>query len=217
MMPMEPEGDPLVLLTGATGAETRALVALDHRFGSIRSSTTEPLIARMRLLWWSEALAALDDGPAPAVPVLLDLQRDVLPHGVTGAALALWSDAWETLVDPAATEPERIAMLDRRGRDLFEAVARAGDRAGPGVAAAGACWSLADAAPGRGATPAQRTARREAAAIRWREAAAAAWPRAARPFLVGAQAALDDRRGLGAAARTAAFMLTGRIGLAGTR
>ena len=213
MMPPEPEGDPLVLLTGSMGVGTHALVALDRQFESIWSTTTEPVIAQMRLLWWSQALSALDDSPAPAVPILQDLQRDVLPRGVTGAMLATWADPWETLLDPAATDAERIAMLDRRGSVLFGAVASISGSTGPGVAAAGACWSLADAAQWGSATSAHRAAWREAARTRWGDAVAASWPRAARPFLVSAHAALHDRRGVGPAVRTAGFMLTGRTGL----
>ena len=108
---------------------------------------------------------------------------------------------------------ERIAMLDRRGSALFGAVASISGSTGPGVAAAGACWSLADAAQWSSATSAHRAAWREAARTRWGDAVAASWPRAARPFLVSAHAALHDRRGVGPAVRTAGFMLTGRTGL----
>lgn len=209
--------DPLTLLAGPGDDGRRPLLALDRQFASIRASTTEPLIGQMRLLWWHDALAALDTAPAPAVPILQDLQRHVLPRGVTGPRLAEWSELWEALIDPTIDEPERVAIVDRRGALLFDTLAVMHGATAPGIAVAGACWSLADAARWSDATPSQQDARGAAARARWRAALAEPWPRAARPFLLVAHAALTDTRGAAAALRTAGFMLTGRTALFGAR
>ena len=129
-------------------AETRAalsaLFALDERFGGIVSTTTEPMIGLMRLAWWREALEKLNREPAPAEPLLGLLAEQVLPHGVTGAALAAIEDGWAALIDG---EPDAEAITRHgceRGRNLFAAAAALLGADDPRLPAAGEIWALAD-------------------------------------------------------------------------
>ncbi|RZM37470.1 MAG: hypothetical protein EOP67_01085 [Sphingomonas sp.] len=61
------------------------LFALDSRLAGIVRATREPMVGQMRLTWWHEALTKLDREPAPAEPLLRDVQRHLLPAGVSGA------------------------------------------------------------------------------------------------------------------------------------
>ncbi len=75
-----------------------AVHALDLELAKVVATTTEPMIGRIRLAWWRERLEALER-EVPAQPVLQALAADVLPHGVSGAMLAGFEDAWLALLD----------------------------------------------------------------------------------------------------------------------
>jgi phytoene synthase len=127
-------------------AGLRALFALDAALGQVLRTTREPMVGQMRLAWWREALARLDNAPAPAEPVLQALAANVLAHGVTGAALAEMVDGWEPLlgtIDAAA-----IADHGRlRGGVLFaQAGLLLGVAADDPLDEAGQGWALADLA-----------------------------------------------------------------------
>ncbi|MDH7971126.1 hypothetical protein QH494_02940 [Sphingomonas sp. AR_OL41] len=125
-----------------------ALFALDEVLGQILRTGREPLISQMRLTWWHDALTRLDTAPPPAEPILQALFDDVLPRGVSGAALATMVEGWEALLDPGPREAEGRALFgDRRGGDLFRAAgAVLGARGNPPLALAGSGWALADLA-----------------------------------------------------------------------
>jgi 15-cis-phytoene synthase len=155
-------------------AGLEALLALDGTLGGILRTTREPLVGQMRLTWWADALAALDDRPPPAQPVLEALARDVLPHGVTGAELAGMVDGWEALLDEPADLSTHAAA---RGGRLFAAAARVLAGEAPGVAsvaAAGEGWALADLAGNL--SDAGEAARARAAAAERLAAGPRRWP-----------------------------------------
>lgn len=132
------------LALGYAPAERRvaltALFALDGRLRAIARAAREPLIGLMRLTWWREALERLDGAPAPAEPLLRSLAAEVLPLGITGAALARLTGAWERVVegevDWGAVAVERAV--------LFELAADLLGRHDARVAPAGAAWALTD-------------------------------------------------------------------------
>jgi len=127
----------------ARRAALAALFALDDVLAAVLRTTRDPMVGQMRLTWWHDALTALDHAPPPAQPVLRQLARDVLPLGVTGAALAGIVEGWEELLaaDPI---PDAALLAFARGRGgLFVA---GGVGAGDPLAAAGAGWALADLA-----------------------------------------------------------------------
>jgi phytoene synthase len=133
---------PLEVRPGVT-----ALFALDDMLARILRTTTEPVIGQMRLTWWYEALTKLDQGSAPAEPVLRALAAEVLPHGVTGTRLAALIDAWEVLLDPDTPKDTTLERYAMRGTILFGAAATIlGASPGDPVAPAGRGWALADLA-----------------------------------------------------------------------
>ena len=71
-----------------------ALWALDLELGAVVAGASDAMIAEIKLAWWREALERLDHAPPPAQPVLQALAAQVLPRGVTGAALARLEDGW---------------------------------------------------------------------------------------------------------------------------
>ena len=71
-----------------------ALWALDLELGAVVTGASDAMIAEIKLAWWREALERLDHAPPPAQPVLQALAAEVLPRGVTGAALARLEDGW---------------------------------------------------------------------------------------------------------------------------
>lgn len=162
-------------------AGLEALFALDARLGEVVRTTREPLLGEMRLVWWRDALIALDTGPVPAEPVLAALAGHALPSGVRGGALARISEGWRQLLAEPIDDEAMTAFAHDRGAGLFEqgALLLTGSR--HGVAAAGEGWALADLA-GRVrdagvAGRARDLARERLAVIGQRR-----WPRALRPL-----------------------------------
>ena len=134
-----------LMLTHVPG-DRRAAVAtlwrLDARLGEVLATTSDPAIGMIRLAWWRDALARLDDAPAPAEPLLQAVTTDCLP-AVAGAELALLAEGWGTMVDgdPAALD----AYGAGRGGVLFGLAARLLGRADDAdIRAAGAGWALVD-------------------------------------------------------------------------
>lgn len=188
-------------------ARLAALLALDDRLGAIVRRNREPAIAQMRLVWWFEALGALDRGPAPAEPLLRALAAEVLPAGVAGTELADLVDGWEPLIGDAPLDFDAMAR-DRGGR-LFALAARLLGGTDARVAALGEGWALAD-----WAVHWDREDARALAPTRL-DAFATAWPRPLRPLGALALLARSDLAGgaPGAPARVGRLLLhrlTGR-------
>lgn len=124
-----------------------ALWRLDAALGAALAGGREPMISRIKLAWWREALERLDREPAPAEPVLKALAEHVLPAAVAGADLAAMEGGWAILASPEALTPGELTTYARaRGALLFQYSARLlGD---PGIALeeAGEAWALVDLA-----------------------------------------------------------------------
>jgi phytoene synthase len=71
-----------------------ALFGIDAELGAVVAGTTEPMIGEIRLAWWREALEGLDGGTVPAQPLLQLVAAELLPRGISGAALAGLEDRW---------------------------------------------------------------------------------------------------------------------------
>jgi phytoene synthase len=132
----------------AARAGLDALLALDDVLSGIVATTREPLVGQMRLTWWYEALLALDAAPAPAHPVLRELQAHVLLRGVTGRMVAAMVDGWEALLDREPLDAGRLdAYAEGRGAQLFAVAATMiGAPGNDALNAAGRGWALADLA-----------------------------------------------------------------------
>ncbi len=169
-----------------------ALWALDEMLGAILRSGRDPMVTQLRLTWWHEALCRLDQAPPPAQPLLKQLGRDVLPSGVTGAALAAMIDGWEVLVDPDPISDN--ALVDyayARGGGLFAAAGvMLGSMRDP-VRLAGQGWALVDLARHSGDSALAARALALAGPL-LDTAMAGRWHRAARPIGMLARLAMAD-------------------------
>lgn len=153
MLVVEVRGEPQRLVLRHAPAAARealaVLFALDERLGDIVRTTREPLVGQMRLTWWRDALTALDEGgPAPAEPVLVEVQRVLLSRGVSGASLAPMAEGWMMILhDGFATDGSAAEYASLRGETLFAAAARVlGAPEGPMLREAGRGWALGDLA-----------------------------------------------------------------------
>lgn len=122
-----------------------ALLALDAALAQLLRTTREPALGQMRLAWWREALARLDQEPAPAEPVLQALEREVLAKGIRGAALVPIVHGWEVLIEEDLLDREALLRFGA-GRGQLFGVAGHAMAAGPRdpLVAAGKGWALAD-------------------------------------------------------------------------
>lgn len=129
-------------------AGLRTLIELDDTLAAVLRGGGEPMLMQMRLIWWRDALAALDAAPPPAVPMLVSVAQTLLGDGVTGAQLAEMATGWEVvLTEPEPDEAALLRFAALRGGMLFEAAAaRLGLARDEKVAAAGQGWALVDLA-----------------------------------------------------------------------
>jgi phytoene synthase len=128
-------------------AAVGALWRLDSALGAALAGGREPMISRIKLAWWREALERLDREPAPAEPVLRELADHVLPAGIGGAELAAMEPGWAVLASPEALAAAELdAYAEARGAGFFRLTARLlGDPAAE-VGEAGEAWALVDLA-----------------------------------------------------------------------
>lgn len=127
-------------------AAVGALWRLDATLGAALAGGREPMIARIKLAWWREALERLDRGPAPAEPVLREVEANLLP-AVTGAELARMEEGWAALADSGTLSAEHLrTYAGRRGGLLFAYTARLLGEDLEGLGPAGEAWALVDLA-----------------------------------------------------------------------
>jgi phytoene synthase len=172
-----------------------ALWRLDVAMGAVLTSGREPMISRIKLAWWREALERLDREPAPAEPVLAALAAHVVPAGVSGAELGAMEEGWSILLSDAPLEPSDLATYARqRGALLFGHSAHLlGAQTETDVRQAGEAWALVDLARHSG-DPAEVEAGMAEAG---RRALPGRWPAKLRPLGMLARLArrdLDPRR-----------------------
>jgi phytoene synthase len=128
-------------------AAVGALWRLDAALGAALAGGREPMISRIKLAWWREALERLDRDPAPAEPVLQELELHVLPAGVAAAELAGMEEGWAALASPEALTPDDLTAYARaRGGRLFRLTAHLLGGPATAVGEAGEAWALVDLA-----------------------------------------------------------------------
>jgi phytoene synthase len=192
-----------------------ALWRLDVTMGAVVARRREPMVARIRLAWWREALERLDGASPPPEPVLQALAAHLLPAGIDGAELAAMEEGWSILLAEGALDADALQTYARlRGGLLFRFSARllgAADKVEPD----GARWALVDLAR-HSANPAEAAAALEAAAG---VAPQRAWSKSLRPLAMLSLLARRDlersppleREGSpGRMLRLARYRLTGR-------
>jgi phytoene synthase len=175
------EQDLILIHTPATAREgLAALLTLDAQLAQIVQTTRQPMVGQMRYTWWHDALAALDEGPAPAQPVLRALAASVVPK--TGAApLAALVDGWEALLDDPVDEEALETHARARGAGLFALAATLLGAADPRVGDAGQGWALADLSRHL-SDPRLAAAARERALTRLGSVGRGRWPAPLRPL-----------------------------------
>lgn len=136
----------LAYVASARRPALESLWRLDAALGAVLTGGREPMLSRIKLVWWRDALVALDSRPAPAEPVLQALAAHVLPRGVTGAELSEMEEGWATLLAEGALDPSELnAYAAARGTTLFRLSARLlGAEASPDQERAGEAWALVD-------------------------------------------------------------------------
>jgi phytoene synthase len=140
--------DRVLALSYVSAARRPALEALwrlDAALGAVLAGGREPMISRIKLAWWREALEKLDRERAPAEPVLQALESHVFPKGVSGAELAGMVDGWEVLLSSEPLTAGELSLYAKsRGALLFFYSAQL--LGGAPQAGAGETWALVDLA-----------------------------------------------------------------------
>ena len=127
-------------------AAVGALWRLDSALGAALAGGREPMIARIKLAWWREALERLDREPAPAEPALLDAATQLLPI-LSGAELAAMEEGWAVLPSRDTLSADELrTYAERRGGLVFRYSARLLEAEADGVDQAGEAWALVDLA-----------------------------------------------------------------------
>ena len=93
------------------------LLALDDRLAEVVLTASQPALGAVKLAWWRDQLAALDEKEPPAEPLLREVAERLLAAGLGGAALAALPEGWMELL-------EEEADPDARGRALFGLMGR---------------------------------------------------------------------------------------------
>ena len=76
------------------------LLAFDHELARTRTVTKEPMLARIRLEWWREAVAeAVGAGKPRAQPIVESLSETIRRHGLTVDQLIALIDAREEEIE----------------------------------------------------------------------------------------------------------------------
>jgi phytoene synthase len=145
-------------------AAVGALWRLDAAMGAVLAGGREPMISRIKLAWWREALERLDRERAPAEPVLSTLAAHVLPAGMSGAGLAAMEEGWAVLLSDQPLQPSDLNLYARqRGALLFGHSANLlGGASDDEVRGAGEAWALVDLARHCGNSEDQQAALTEA-------------------------------------------------------
>ena len=123
------------------------LFMVDAAMGDVVRTTHEPMLGPIRLAWWRERLEELDEGRgAPAEPRLQQVEREVLPRGISGHDVAKLEPGWLRLFDPFPWGRETGEAVWMRGNRLFGLGARLLGESDDRIQAVGGLWALVDVA-----------------------------------------------------------------------
>ena len=128
-------------------AALATLFRIDRAMGDVVRTTKEPMLGPIRLAWWRERLAELDQrGAPPAEPRLEMVAHRLLPRGVSGGDLAALEPGWLRLFDPFPWTAATGEAIWFRGNLLFALAARLLAQQDERIPRAGGLWALVDAA-----------------------------------------------------------------------
>ena len=195
------DADRTLALTYVPAERRPALAALwnlDAALGAVLAGGREPLLSQIKLAWWRDSLARLDEAPPPAEPVLQEVARHVVSRAIRGSQLARMEEGWAILL---SNEPLTRADLENysgaRGALLFRhSTQLLGFQMNERIKRAGEGWALADLARHSNAVDAETAT--ELARERLSDVAAQRWPKQLRPLgMLAILARRDVDRGLG--------------------
>ena len=126
-----------------TRPQLHALWALDERLGAIVSSTSEPAIGEMRLLWWRESIERLSDR-VPDEPLLLAIAEAMGGRNAEAADWGALAEGWYALLHDPLEEEDLTRFATNRGGLLFSLSAEIVGGRQDGLVETGARWALAD-------------------------------------------------------------------------
>lgn len=119
-----------------------ALLAFDHELARTRTVTREPMLARIRLQWWREAVAeAVASGTPRAQPIVESLSETVRRHGFAPERLEALIDAREEEIDgplDVVRAGDALADLELTVLGVDDAVTKQAARA------IGAAWLMGE-------------------------------------------------------------------------
>lgn len=134
-----------------------ALLAFDHELARTRTVTREPMLSRIRLQWWREAVGeAAGEGKPRAQPVVDSLSETIRSHALPASGLIDLIDAREEEIDG----PLDVVRAGHALADLQLGVLGVGDDASRAAARAVAAAWLMGGGPERDALLAEARARR---------------------------------------------------------
>lgn len=170
------------------------LWALDERLGAIVAATREEMLGQIRLAWWRDALAALEEGAPAGEPLLEGLAELLHARNLSPVELARLPEGWTALLVPMPLDAEALgAHAEGRGAALFALSGAILGADHAALADAGSAWALIDL----GARVRDR-ATAEAARILAGEHLSALgrqrWPKPLHPLAVLAMLARHDQR-----------------------
>lgn len=201
--PVTPLDPDRTLALSYVPAERRAALGalwrLDAAMGAVLAGGREPTLSQIKLVWWRDSLAKLDEGRPPAEPVLEEAAAHILPRGIKGKQLARLEEGWSILLSQGALSGDDLARYGLgRGALLFRfSSSLLGFQLSEPVKRAGEGWALADLA--RHSNDVDAKAALAAAAERLAGVTAQRWPGPMRPLGMLAMLALrDTQRGLDA-------------------
>jgi phytoene synthase len=202
----------LAYAPGRTRAAWLALLALDTRLANVLRSSSEPMLAQIRLAWWRDMLAR-DTADRPGGEPLLAL---IEAWGDEAAGLVELVDGWEQLAEPEQLGADAMrAFCQGRGAACAALARVAGcPQAQDAARRTGEGWALADLAA-RLTDPGEReTATRFMTQHDWTRIAL---PRALRPLAIlhGIAASAARRSGKLSEPGPGSVLLAVRIGLFG--
>ena len=182
----------LAAYAGRRAALHRLIWAYDARLADVVRTTREPMIGRMRLTWWHEALTDEQGAKGRGEPLVTALRGALMPAQGVGGLLQM-IDGWEALLDPPPLADDALlAFAAGRGGGLFRALAGEPDDLPEVVERAGRLWALWDLS-GHVGDPG--TAKRAVALAQdCLPAADARWRREWKPLRIAAALAAQDVR-----------------------
>jgi phytoene synthase len=160
--------------------------------GAVLAGGREPMLSRIKLVWWRDALTRLDSHPAPAEPVLLGVAEHVVSRALRGDQLAKMEEGWSVLLKDEPLGPADLATYSAaRGALLFRfSSTLLGFQMNETVKRAGEGWALADLA--RHSNDVDARAAYAAAAETLADVASRRWPAPLRPLGMLAMLARRD-------------------------